>query len=117
MTASKLPLRLQMLILVLVVGFVIWLLAPALTPFVVAATFAYLFNPLVGKLQRLKLSRSLATTVVFLLIMLLLVLVLLEVVPYLQRQVTTLIRRLPDLFAWLQNDAVAWLNARFGRDA
>jgi predicted PurR-regulated permease PerM len=113
MIASKLPLRLQMLILILIVGFVIWLLAPALTPFVVAATFAYLFNPLVGQLQRLKLSRALATSIVFLLLTLLLGLVLLEVVPYLQRQVATLIRRLPDLFAWLQNDAIAWLNARF----
>jgi predicted PurR-regulated permease PerM len=113
MIESKLSLRLQLVVLVLIVGFVVWLLAPALTPFVIAATFAYLFNPLVGQLQRLKLSRALATAIVFLVLMLLLVLVLLEVVPYLQRQVTTLIRRLPDLFAWLQNDAVGWLNARF----
>lgn len=113
MSQPSLSLRWQMLILVLVVGFVLWLLAPVLTPFVVAATFAYLFDPLVGRLQRLKLSRPFAVTIVFVALLLLMILFLLEVIPYLQRQVTTLIGKLPAWIEWLQNDAVGWLNARF----
>src|SRR5262249_27075268 len=114
MSESSLTLRWQLLILVLAVGFVIWLLAPVLTPFAVGAAFAYLFDPLVDRLERLRLSRGLATSIVFVALLLLLILITLQVVPYLQRQVTTLVGKLPQLIEWLQNDAVAWLNAKFG---
>jgi len=114
MSESTLALRWQLLILVLVVGFVLWLLAPVLTPFVIAAAFAYLFDPLVDRLERLKLGRGAATAIVSVALLLLIILVTLEVVPYLQRQVTTLVGKLPQWFDWLQNDAVAWLNEKFG---
>lgn len=107
-------LRWQLLALVLVVGFVIWLLAPVLTPFVVAAAFAYLFDPLVDRLERLRLSRGFATAIVFVALFVLIILVTLQVVPYLQRQVSTLVAKLPQWIEWLQNDAVVWLNAQFG---
>ena len=44
-------LRWQLLALTLLVGVVLWLLAPVLTPFAIAAMFAYLFDPLVGRLN------------------------------------------------------------------
>ena len=46
----------------------IYLLAPILTPFVASALLAYLGDPLVDRLQRLKLSRTLAVIVAFVLI-------------------------------------------------
>ena len=110
MTAT---LRWQLLALALIVGALLWLLAPVLTPFAVAAMFAYLFDPLVARLQRLRLGRATATTIVFLSLSLALILVLLWLIPYLQHQVATFIRRLPDWVAWLQTDAVPWLNAKF----
>ena len=58
--------RWQLFALVLIVGALFWLLAPVLTPFAVAAMFAYLFDPLVGMLQRLRLGRSTAVGIVFL---------------------------------------------------
>lgn len=106
-------LRWQLLALVVVIGFVLWLLAPVLTPFVAAAMFAYLFDPLTTRLQRLRLSRAAAVTIVFVTLTLLLILVLLWLIPYLQRQVTTLIRHLPEWIAWLQTGAIPWLNAKF----
>jgi len=106
-------LRWQLLILVIVVGAVIYLLAPVLTPFAVAAMFAYLFDPLVTQLQRLKLSRAAATGIVFLVLTVLLVLLLLAPIPFLEHQVSLLIGRLPDWIAWLQKDAIGWLNATF----
>jgi predicted PurR-regulated permease PerM len=109
-------LRWQLLALTVLVGAVLWLLAPVLTPFAIAAMFAYLFDPLVGRLQRLRLSRGSAVTLVFLALILLLILVLLWLIPYLERQIATLVRRLPDWIAWLQNDAFGWVNARFGTD-
>ena len=110
MTAT---LRWQLLALALLVGALFWLLAPVLTPFAIAAMFAYLFDPLVARLQRLHLGRGAATTIVFLVLMLLVILILLWLIPYLQHQVATLIRRLPDWMAWLQTEAVPWLNAKF----
>ena len=106
--------RWQLLALVIIVGGVLYLLAPVLTPFAVAAMFAYLFDPLVGMLQRLRLGRSTAVGIVFLGLTVLLVLMLLALIPYLQRQVATLIQALPAWIAWLQNDAIGWLNATFG---
>lgn len=106
-------LRWQLLALALLIGALLWLLAPVLTPFAIAATFAYLFDPLVERLQRLRLGRGLATAIVFLTLTLLLILVLLWLIPYLQHQVAIFIRRLPDWIAWLQTDAVPWLNAKF----
>lgn len=111
--SSQIPLRWQLLALTIVVGVVLYLLAPVLTPFVVAAMFAYLFDPLTDRLQRLRLSRSVAVTIVFICLTLLLTLVLVLLIPYLQRQISTLIRHLPDWIAWVQTDAVPWLNAKF----
>jgi predicted PurR-regulated permease PerM len=116
MTTPVPSLRWQLAILVLVVGFVIWLLAPVLTPFAVAAMFAYLFDPLVEQLQRRKLHRSVAVAIVFLALVLLLILVLLLLIPYLQRQIGAFIRHLPDWLAWLQSTAVPWLSSKFGFD-
>jgi predicted PurR-regulated permease PerM len=113
MTTPKIAQRWQLLALVVLIGGAIYLLAPVLTPFAVAAMFAYLFDPLTSRLQRLRLSRAAAVSIVFLGLTLLLVLVLLLLIPYLQRQVATLIRHLPDWMDWLQNDAVPWLNAEF----
>jgi predicted PurR-regulated permease PerM len=96
------------------VGVVLWLLAPVLTPFAIAAMFAYLFDPLVGRLQRWRLSRGAAVCIVFVVLIVILILVLLWLIPYLERQIATLIRHLPDWIAWLQNDAVGWVNTRFG---
>ena len=45
--------RWQMLALVMVLGVLLYVLGPALTPFLVAAIFAYLFNPLASRLERL----------------------------------------------------------------
>jgi predicted PurR-regulated permease PerM len=58
-------------------------------------------------------SRTLATTIVFLVLLVLMIVVLLLLIPYLERQIATLIHQLPDWVAWVQNDGVPWLNAKF----
>jgi len=113
MSSPSISQRWQLLALVVLVGVLLYLLAPVLTPFAVAAMFAYLFDPVVGQLQRLRLSRGVAVGIVFLGLTVLLVLLLLALIPFLERQVAILIGRLPDWIAWLQNDAIGWLNATF----
>ncbi|HEX3123850.1 MAG TPA: AI-2E family transporter, partial [Rhodanobacteraceae bacterium] len=77
MTEPLVAPRWQMLALVLLVGFAVYLLAPVLTPFAIAAMFAYLFDPVVERLQRVGLGRNAAVAIVFLALTLFLFLILL----------------------------------------
>lgn len=106
--------RWQWLVLILVGGGLIYLLAPALTPFAVAALFAYLWDPVVDRLERLGLSRSFAVCLVFLLIGLALVALVLLVIPFTERQIAKFLDQLPRWLAWIQAEAQPQLERRFG---
>ncbi len=102
------------LVAVLLGGWLLYLLAPVLAPFATAAILAYIGNPLVERLTRWRLSRTLAVVVVFLVLTLLLVWLALVLVPMLERQIALLVARLPTLFDWLQHHALPWLQTRLG---
>ena len=95
MTLSRFT-AVQWLMLAGAITALFYLLSPILTPFVAAAIFAYICNPLVNRLEKFKLPRSLGVAVVMLLLSLLLVILLLIVLPLLQKEVSLLIARLPD---------------------
>ena len=98
-------------------GWLIYLLAPILTPFAVAAALAYLGDPLVDRLEAWKLSRTLSVVVVFLVMSLLLVAAVLIAVPLLERQIEGLVQRLPKYLNWLRDTALPWVEQRVGLDA
>lgn len=100
--------------LVLVSGFLIYLLAPILTPFLVAAFLAYMADPLVDRLESYKLSRALAATVVFSGLMLVLLLLLLIFIPLLEEQIRIFIAKLPGYIDWLRHEVLPRLQSRFG---
>ena len=108
--------RWQMLALMVVILALLWLLAPVLTPFLVAAMFAYLGDPLADRLEKLKLGRTLAVSIVFTLMLLVLVGVLLLLVPLIERQVVRLINSLPDYVAWIRDQAAPWLQQHLNVD-
>ncbi len=85
-----------------VVGALLYLLAPILTPFVASALLAYVGDPLVDRLQRLRLPRTLAVVIVFLLTFALLSLLVLLVLPLVRVQIGALVERLPDYAAWVE---------------
>lgn len=95
-------------------GVLIWLLAPILTPFVVSAGLAYLFDPLADWLERRKLSRTVAVCLVFLIMSMLLIICILVVIPLLQRQIDYLIERGPDYATWLNEVGMPWLETQIG---
>lgn len=99
---------------IVIAGGFLYLLAPVLTPFFVAALLAYLVDPWVDKLETYKLSRGLATAIVFTALLVMIVLLLLIFIPMLERQITLFIGKLPGYFDWLQNTALPWLLAHFG---
>jgi predicted PurR-regulated permease PerM len=92
----------QLLALTVILGGLLYLLAPVLTPFAVAALFAYLCDPLVDRLEARRFSRSLSVSLVFLLFILLWVLALLILVPMLERQVMKLFEQFPKWVSYLQ---------------
>src|SRR6476620_10646215 len=99
---------------VLVVGWLVWLLAPVLSPFVFAALLGWLGDPLVDRIERRGLSRNVAVLLVFGAMMLVLALALVLLVPLLERQVITLVQSLPRYRDWLVGTVVPWLEQRTG---
>ncbi len=94
----------------------LWLFAPILSPFVIGAGLAYVGDPLVDRLQRLGLSRTVGVIVVFVVLTLVGLLGLLLVVPMLYQQSAALIANIPDLLEWIQNTALPRLGITLPAD-
>jgi len=113
-------LRLNWLIAISLTGWLLYLLAPVLTPFVAAALLAYIGDPLADRLQRLKMPRTLAVVAVFIITFLLLVLLVVLVGPLIRSQVAALFDALPEIVrqfeqVWMPNIA-GYLNIEAGDD-
>ncbi len=108
--------RWQLFAITAVIVYLIWLLAPVLMPFAVAAMLAYLGDPLADRLERLGLNRNWAATIVFAVLLVVVVGVLLLLIPLIARQVENLIENLPRYGDWAQNVAWPWLQARLHLD-
>ncbi len=89
--------RTNWMIAIALAGWLMWLLAPVLTPFVAAALLAYIGDPLADHLQRLRFPRTIAVVCVFLLTFLGLGLLILLVVPLIRTQVSAFLTALPDI--------------------
>ena len=107
-------LRWPWVLAVLLAGWVLYLLAPILAPFLIAMLLAYMGDPLVDHLQRFKLSRTAAVVVVFGIFSLTLLALFLVLVPLLGRQLVRLYEVAPQLLDWLQQHALPWLQVKFG---
>jgi predicted PurR-regulated permease PerM len=109
--------RWQWLLIVAVIGWLVWLLSPILMPFMLAGVFAYLGDPLVDRLERLRLGRGLAAAIVFLVMLLVVALALVLLVPLVQRQIARFIAALPAYAAWFTHEAVPWLEQKLNLPA
>ncbi len=87
----------------------LYVFSGVLTPFITAALLAYLFDPGVVYLQRLRLPRTPAIVIVFTLGFTVLIGSLVLLVPMLEPQLRTLIGNLPQGLEWLQGTARPWL--------
>ncbi|HVI26195.1 MAG TPA: AI-2E family transporter [Xanthomonadaceae bacterium] len=105
--------RLQWGLLALAAAWVLWLLAPVLTPFAVAALLGWLGDPLVDRLQQ-RLPRNTAVIVVFVVMATVALLAILLLVPLLQRQIATLVASLPQYRDWFTGTALPWVEQRTG---
>lgn len=111
---NKISKQWYVLAVVILVGYMVYLLSPILTPFAVGALLAYLFDPLADKLEELKLNRTVSVTLVFLVISLIVFGVSLILIPALERQISSFIGNLPLYFEWLRQNISPWLQSTFG---
>ncbi len=110
-----------MLALLVLAGWLLWALAPILTPFAVSMAIAYLTDPLVDRLERFsirrwRLGRTLAVALVFLFLSVLLALALLVLIPMLVRQARELVEQVPEMIDWLNDTALPWVSGFLGLD-
>lgn len=108
--------RLFNLLLIFVAGWLLMQLAPILTPFIAAALLAYVGDPLVDKLETLKISRTLSVVIVFFLLLLILILLFLLLGPMIQTQVGALTEKLPVYMDKLESTVLPYLSNILGWD-
>ncbi len=89
-------------------------LGPVLTPFFMAAILAYVFQPLVLRMDRRGVPRTLAVVLVMLLGLLLSALLLLTVVPLFIKEIVLLAKQVPAFLDWLNRALAPWILARTG---
>ncbi len=95
-------------------AWLLYLLAPILTPFVAAAMLAYICDPLVRRLCKFRLSRTLATVLVLLALLGVLVLLVLIMLPLLQKEANVFVTRLPELIDSIRIKLLPYLQREFG---
>ena len=98
----------------LVVGGLVYLLGPILTPFLAGALLAYIFDPLVDRLERQGLSRTTGTAIVIVLAGLAVFALILVALPLFQGQFVELSARVPAALDLLQTRFLPWLQQTFG---
>ncbi|MCK5917782.1 MAG: AI-2E family transporter [Cocleimonas sp.] len=84
-----------------IIAFLFYLLAPILLPFVVAVLLAYLGDPLVDRLEKTKLTRTLSVVVVFLLFFAVLGPLIVFLITLLKEQLGSFLIQLPEYLDWL----------------
>ncbi|GAB3681507.1 AI-2E family transporter [Salinisphaera aquimarina] len=87
----------------------IWLLGSILTPFLIGAGLAYVCDPLVDRLEGMRLSRTSGVVVVFAVVTLTMVLLVLLLLPLLQQQINTFVQNLPRYLDWIQRTTAPYL--------
>ncbi|MEG2803620.1 AI-2E family transporter [Stenotrophomonas sp.] len=106
--------RLKYVLAALAVGWVIWLLGPILTPFVLALALAWLGDPLVDRIEATGRSRNTGVVLVFVAMVLMLTAALLILVPMIERQIATLVAAIPQAQQWLMQTGIPWFEQKTG---
>ncbi|MET3925376.1 AI-2E family transporter [Devosia sp. 2618] len=86
----------------------LWVFRAILLPFVVGAALAYLLNPLVNQLQKLRFGRGWATLIVLLAVIMVVMSLLLTFLPLIGQQIIELLQRAPKYVADLQELFARW---------
>lgn len=97
-----------------ITSLLLYLLAPILLPFISGALLAYLGDPIVDRLEKINISRTLAVVVVFVVLFLLVLPLFLFLIPLIESQVKLLIEKTPEYIDWLMLNLEPTLKDLFG---
>jgi len=92
----------------------LYLLAPILLPFVSGALLAYLGDPIVDRLEKLKISRTLSVVIVFFIAFLVVLPIFFYLVPLIESQIKLLISKMPGYIDWIMINLEPTLKDTFG---
>ena len=98
----------------LVAAALVYALSPILAPFLAAAIFAYILDPVVDKLERRGLSRTLGTVLTLLLLIALVVLFLLIVIPLFVKESVLLAEQFPGFLDKVKTEWLPWVTQKTG---
>lgn len=101
---------------VLLIGGLVYALTPILMPFAVSFIFAYIGNPVVGRIEQFGLPRTVAVISVFTLFVLICVVAAFSLVPALHQQINSFAGKIPGYMDWMIATAIPWLQQTFGLD-
>lgn len=108
--------RREWLAIAIVSGVLLWLLAPVLVPFAISAFFGYLGDPLVDRLERMRLSRTFAVSLVFFVMTFLAALALFFLLPVLGAQISHFVAQMPVYADWIRSTALPWIDRQIHLD-
>ena len=104
-------------LLIALAGVLLYMLAPVLTPFLIAALLAYMFNPWVTRLQAWHVPRTVSVLLLFIVLGGLLTLLVLWLTPKLYYQVQLFATKLPGYLDALQDRVLPKLQTLLGAQA
>ena len=87
----------------------LYFLSPILTPFLSGALLAYLFHPLVKKLEKYNIPHLLSVIIIFFVLLCLMMLIIVMVTPIINKQIILFIEVIPQIIAWIQRSVMPWL--------
>ena len=97
--------------------YTVYILAPILTPFLVAGVFAYLGDPIVDKLEDLRFTRTASVFVVFLIFIILILSFVFIIFPLIQNQISHLLKKIPSIIDWIYIEVSPWLSQNFSLES
>ncbi len=92
----------------------LYFLAPILLPFVSGALLAYLFDPIVDRLEKFNISRTLSVVIVFFVVLLFVLPIFFFLVPLIESQIKLLISKMPGYIDWIMVNLEPTLKDTFG---
>lgn len=103
-----------MLLALVGLGLLLSLLSPILAPFLAAGILAYIFDPMVTRLEAKGVSRVFGTVLAVLALILAVVLLLLIVLPLFYKEILQLGEQLPNFAEQLKTKVVPWVSEKLG---
>ncbi|MGY8869329.1 MAG: AI-2E family transporter [Pseudomonadales bacterium] len=106
--------RFFLLLVVIVSGFLLYLLGPILSPFLIGALLAYLTDPVADRLEEVGVSRTAAVVIVFVFLTTLVTLLILLFIPKLTHQIQIMIHQVPAVITLFEEKAIPAIQVFLG---